>query len=75
MTKETYSLIIQAEDLMRHLHDPDYVIVDCRFDLSEPEWGKAEFQSLHIPGAVYADLNRDLAAPRTPTSWTPSPAI
>jgi thiosulfate/3-mercaptopyruvate sulfurtransferase len=68
MTTETYSLIIQAEDLMRHLYDPDYVIVDCRFDLAEPEWGKSEYQSLHIPGAVYADLNRDLAAARTPTS-------
>lgn len=68
MTSEEFDLIISAEQLLNHLQDPDFVIVDCRFNLSDPGWGAIEYQALHIPGAVYADLNRDLAAPRTPAS-------
>ncbi|MEN6570459.1 MAG: sulfurtransferase [Anaerolineaceae bacterium] len=68
MTAESYDLIISAEDLLKHLNDPKFVIVDCRFNLAEPDWGAIEYQALHIPGAVYADLDHDLAAPRTSTT-------
>lgn len=57
------STIISTEDLEKRLTDPDWVIVDCRFDLSNPDWGFAEYQKSHIPGAVYAHLNRDLSGP------------
>lgn len=65
MTAETFDLIIQAEELFRHLHDPDYVIVDCRTNLSDPGWGQKDYTLNHILGAVYADLNLDLSGPRT----------
>ena len=68
MSEEPFDLIIQAEELFRHLHDPNYVIVDCRFNLSDPTWGENDYSLHHIPGAVYADLNRDLSAPRTSRS-------
>lgn len=42
---------------------PDTVIVDCRFDLADPGAGRRAYETAHIPGAVYADLDRDLAAP------------
>ncbi len=38
------------------------VIIDCRFDLMQPDAGRAAYLSGHIPGARYADLNHDLAA-------------
>lgn len=40
-------------------------VIDCRFDLLQPYTGRSEYLDGHIPGAVYADLNRDLAAPVT----------
>ncbi len=42
------------------------VIVDCRFDLGDPVAGRLAYEAAHIPGAVYADLDRDLAGPIGP---------
>jgi thiosulfate/3-mercaptopyruvate sulfurtransferase len=39
----------------------DVLIVDCRSELSDPAKGEREFLQAHIPGAVYASLNRDLS--------------
>ncbi len=44
------------------------VVLDCRFDLMNPAAGYNAYLAGHIPGARYADLNRDLAAPVTPAS-------
>jgi len=41
--------------------DPRCAILDCRFDLAQPEWGAREYAAGHIPHALYADLDRDLA--------------
>ncbi len=61
-------VLIAARDLHEHLDDPNWRIVDCRFELMRPEQGRADYLAGHIPGAVYADLDRDLAAPVTPVS-------
>ena len=37
------------------------LIVDCRFALSDPGKGGRDFLEAHIPGAVYASLDRDLS--------------
>jgi thiosulfate/3-mercaptopyruvate sulfurtransferase len=39
-------------------------IVDCRFDLADPGLGARQYAEAHVPGAVYADLDRDLADQR-----------
>ncbi|HTY92926.1 MAG TPA: sulfurtransferase [Steroidobacteraceae bacterium] len=44
------------------------VIVDCRHDLSRPDWGVEQFALGHVPGAVFAHLDRDLSGPVTPLS-------
>jgi len=41
------------------------VILDCRFDLGDAGAGRRAYSTAHIPGARYADLNRDLASPVT----------
>ena len=40
--------------------------MDCRFNLVQPDAGRAAYHAGHIPGAWYADLDRDLAGPRRP---------
>lgn len=43
--------------------DGDVLLVDCRFDLADPSRGRRDFLAGHLPGAVYADLDRDLSDP------------
>lgn len=64
VTPET---IIDIETLAAHLHDPDWAIVDCRFDLFDKAAGEQAYERGHIPGAVYAHLERDLSAPIDPS--------
>jgi thiosulfate/3-mercaptopyruvate sulfurtransferase len=55
--------LIEAKALAERLGDPRFVIFDCRFDLARPDSGRERYEDEHLPGAVYADLNRDLSAP------------
>jgi thiosulfate/3-mercaptopyruvate sulfurtransferase len=43
-------------------------IVDSRFDLKLPTKGRQDYLAGHIPNAVFADLDRDLAGPVTSLS-------
>jgi thiosulfate/3-mercaptopyruvate sulfurtransferase len=73
----TFTTLIGAAVLRDRLDKPDLVIIDCRFDLANPEGGRLSFLQGHIPGARYADLNRDLSAPISATSGRhplPAPA-
>jgi thiosulfate/3-mercaptopyruvate sulfurtransferase len=58
-----YKTLIDAQTLSDHLADPDWVIVDCRFDLNDTEAGWDMYVAGHIPGAVYAHLDEDLSGP------------
>jgi thiosulfate/3-mercaptopyruvate sulfurtransferase len=58
-----YTTLIDPATLSQHLNDPDWIIVDCRFDLANSGWGRQEYLQSHIPGAVYAHLNQDLSGP------------
>ena len=60
--------LITASELAAHLNDADWVIIDCRFDLARPDWGAQAYAAGHIPHALYANLDHDLSAPRTPRS-------
>lgn len=37
------------------------LIVDCRFALADPGLGERDYLEAHVPGAVYASLDRDLS--------------
>lgn len=58
-----FRTLINALALQELLGEPRVAVVDCRFDLMNPEAGRRAYLEAHIPGARYADLNRDLAAP------------
>jgi thiosulfate/3-mercaptopyruvate sulfurtransferase len=61
-----YSTLIGTAELARHLGDPAFVIVDVRHDLAQPEhFGCEAYAKAHVPGAVFAHLDRDLSAAKT----------
>ncbi|CAN5397021.1 sulfurtransferase [soil metagenome] len=56
------TILITTDELSARLDNVELVIVDCRFDLADVGKGRRDYELSHIPGAVYADLNRDLAS-------------
>ena len=55
--------LIDVDSLQELLGNPRLAIIDCRFDLLNPDAGRKAYLEAHIPGARYVDLNRDLSAP------------
>ena len=60
--------LIRCDALRRRLGQRGLVVVDCRFNLLDPEAGRAAWLAGHVPGAVYAHLDNDLAGPITADS-------
>ena len=56
----SYGDIIHVQDLKDHLEDPNWVIIDCRYSIAEPELGYQEYLEGHIPGALYVSLEDEL---------------
>jgi len=48
--------------------DSRLVLVDVRSDLKDQAWGRGRYLEGHLPGAVFADTDRDLSAPKTGTN-------
>jgi len=70
-----YTTLVSTDILSSHL-EGDWVVVDCRFDLQNDSWGREQYLSGHIPGAVYASLSHDMAGPKTGTNGRhPLPSI
>jgi len=68
--------LITPRQLAARLEDPDLAVIDCRFDLLRPQWGREAYASARIPHALYADLDHDLSGRRSPsTGRHPLPAI
>ena len=57
------SPLISPEALAARLGEPELRIADVRWYLGEPDRGRQEYERGHIPGAVFVDLDTDLAAP------------
>ena len=56
--------------------DPALRVVDARANLMDPAWGRARYLEGHLPGAVFADLDRDLSAAKTGTNGRhPLPSV
>ncbi len=60
------SPLVSAADLAASLDDPALRLLDCRFSLADPSVGEAAWREDHIPGALYAHLDRDLSGPHAP---------
>lgn len=58
------SHLITCQDLNERIDAAsDLVVIDCRFDLSEPALGLTQYLEGHIPSAHYLHLNDDLSGP------------
>jgi thiosulfate/3-mercaptopyruvate sulfurtransferase len=57
--------LVSTEDLAQHLNDPNWIVLDCRFTLTDTEAGRQNYLKNHIPGARYIHLDADLSAPIT----------
>jgi thiosulfate/3-mercaptopyruvate sulfurtransferase len=62
----TYTTLVSTDVLAAHLGA--WVVVDCRYDLHDEEWGRGQYRFGHVPGAAYASLGEDLAGERTGTN-------
>jgi thiosulfate/3-mercaptopyruvate sulfurtransferase len=52
---------IDCDWLHKHLNDSSVAIIDCRFDLFDPSYGKNAYEEHHIEGAYFLDINTDLS--------------
>jgi thiosulfate/3-mercaptopyruvate sulfurtransferase len=63
------SALINADQLKGWLDNSAIaspILLDCRFNLSNPAAGEQDYLSGHLPEAVYAHLDRDLSGTRIP---------
>jgi thiosulfate/3-mercaptopyruvate sulfurtransferase len=56
-----WNTLVQAETLSVALGRQDLAIVDCRFSIINTLAGEHAYEQSHLPGAVYAHLDRDLS--------------
>lgn len=60
-----WKTLVDAETLVQSLDRNNLTVVDCRFSLADTAAGETAFRQAHLPGAVYAHLDRDLSGEHT----------
>jgi thiosulfate/3-mercaptopyruvate sulfurtransferase len=63
-----FKTLIETSVLAANLSDPSLALVDCRFDLKDTSAGERAYEAGHIPGAVYAHVDRDLSGEKSGTN-------
>jgi thiosulfate/3-mercaptopyruvate sulfurtransferase len=58
--------LIGVAQLRARLGRPGLCILDCRHDLADPQAGATQYAAAHLPGAVFAHLDRDLSGAKAP---------
>lgn len=58
-----YKTLVSPGELASHVDRTDWVVVDCRYDLTNPDAGRRAWLEAHVPRAQYADLGKDLSGP------------
>ena len=62
-----HTILVTASELADELiGEAPPVLLDCRFNLLDPEEGRTQYREGHIPSALYLHLNDDLSAPVEP---------
>jgi thiosulfate/3-mercaptopyruvate sulfurtransferase len=60
--------LITPRQLAARIEERDLAVIDCRFDLARPQWGREAYASERIPHAQYAHLDHDLSGKVGPTT-------
>jgi len=63
-----FTTLVDASTLSEQLSRDDLLLLDCRFDLGNTQWGELEYARAHLPGAIYVHLDRDMSGPVTAAS-------
>ena len=63
MGKMNDSPLISVNELSAQGDGSILRVCDCRFLLTQPDAGRAQYLASHIPGATYVDLEADLSGP------------
>lgn len=64
----SFQTIISVEELNNNLNNINWFVFDCRFMLKDPAGGLSKFNQGHIPGAQFADMDKDLSSAMTASS-------
>lgn len=68
--------LISPMELAQKLDCDNWHVIDCRFYLLDALQGRREYAGGHVPGAVFMDLNEDLAtSPDATTGRHPLPDV
>jgi len=72
-----FDTLISTSDLAGNIKNPEWVLVDCRYVLTDKTKGEQNYLESHIKNALYADLAHDLSDTIIPgvTSRHPWPTV
>lgn len=59
-----FTTLISATELAQHVFEPNWIVLDCRHDLVNPDAGRKAYGEGHIPHAQLANLDTDLSDKR-----------
>jgi thiosulfate/3-mercaptopyruvate sulfurtransferase len=57
----TYATLISAAELAAHIDDANWLVIDCRHELANPDAGAQAYAAGHIPQARFAHLDKILS--------------
>ncbi len=63
MNQTYYGTLVDCATLAAHLDDTEWLVFDCRHQLSDAAAGEAAYAKGHLPNAVFLHLDRDLSSP------------
>ena len=61
-----YDILISVADAANRIGDPAWLFIDCRYTLGDKGRGRRDYEAGHLPGALFASLDDDLASPHIP---------
>ena len=61
----SYKTIISAEDLKNNIDNNDFIVFDCRCDISDSSYGRSAYNDGHIQNSIFIDVDHDLASEKT----------
>lgn len=63
-----YTTLVSPSTLKENIDNPDWVILDCRLVLSDPDAGRKAYIDNHIPNSHYVHIEQDFSSEVTPES-------
>jgi thiosulfate/3-mercaptopyruvate sulfurtransferase len=58
----SYKTIINAKELIKNINNEDFIIFDCRCDISNSSYGIDAYNDGHIENSIFIDVDHDLAS-------------